>query len=180
VTFRDGIGGAKRHPLEPRFVLLKHELQKTTRPNVLVRRSSGDLLALLHGPDALDKTVARSHSPLDARQHSFTSLLPVFALPYQKRAPNSPRKDEDRPRHEIIEVRHRRGFSRERRQLAAPVDRPRKPALRPSTRPRPNAVDILITPPHARANGVFPFRFIAGPSYREGCHGFRYLMRSSV
>jgi len=47
VTFRDGIGGGKKHPLEPRFVLLKHELQKTTRPN------DGSKLALTLLADAL-------------------------------------------------------------------------------------------------------------------------------
>jgi len=50
VTFRDGIGGAKKHPLEPRFVLLKHELQKMTRPNDGSRRSQ---LALTLLRDAL-------------------------------------------------------------------------------------------------------------------------------
>jgi hypothetical protein len=47
VTFRDGIGGGKKHPLEPRFVLLKQELQKTTRPN------DGSKLALTLLADAL-------------------------------------------------------------------------------------------------------------------------------
>jgi hypothetical protein len=52
VTFRDGIGGAKKHPLEPRFVLFKHELQKMTRPNDGSRRSQ---LALTLLADALGR-----------------------------------------------------------------------------------------------------------------------------
>jgi hypothetical protein len=32
VTVRDGIGGAKKRPLEPRFVLLKHEEKGFARP----------------------------------------------------------------------------------------------------------------------------------------------------
>ncbi len=47
VMFRDGSGGGKKHPLEPRFVLLKHELQKTTPPNEGYMRSQLALTLLV-------------------------------------------------------------------------------------------------------------------------------------